>query len=152
MRRLLSLMIAVLAILALAVPATAANQRGGNGSSPIVPDHIWVDGRAHDTIILGSLPWSPENDHSFNDLYPVLNVDGTAAQGPVAAYAPTDPEYRGGRWVPEPVQWTQAAVDAGAVETIESINELHALVDAGFLEELGRNTDAAFLCPVLTNS
>ena len=135
--------------LLIAAPASAANQRGANGSGPIVPDHVYVDGDAYDTIILGSLPWNEQNSGSFNDLYPVFLPNGDPAQGPVAEFAPGDTEYRGGRWVPEPVTWTQAAVTNGDVVLITSIAQLHELERQGLIVSAGEMPGAAFLCPLL---
>lgn len=151
MRRIL-VAVSVLALaLIMAAPVMASHQRGGNGNSPIVADHVWVDGETYDTIILGSLPWSEENAHSFNTIYPVFLPNSDPAQGPVAEYAPGDTEYRGGRWVPEPAFWTQEAIDGGHFEIIESIEELHALEDAGLIVSPGEQPQLAFECPLLPN-
>lgn len=155
MKRLLVMATAAALVLATALPAVAApNNRGGNGNSPIVADHIWVDGELYDTLILGSLPYSERNAGSFNHIYPVFGPSGPAGgevQLPVAPYAPGDVGYRGGRWVPEPVKWTQEAVDMGIVENIESVEELNTFVSDGYLVSLGEMPQGAFLCPLLPN-
>ena len=152
MKRTLTLVGVIALVLVAVAPAALANNRGGNGNSPIVADHIWVDGELYDTILLGSLPYNGNNGHSFNTIYPVFMPDGvTAAQLPVAPYSPGDREYRGGRWVPEPAVWTQEAVDDGLVVNIESIEELHALEHAGLIVSLGEQPQLAFECPLLPN-
>lgn len=152
MKRILILLSVVALALATAAPALAApNNRGGGGNSPIVADHIWVDGELYDTIILGSLPYNGSNGHSFNAIYPVFYPDGSEAQLPVAPYSPGDPEYRGGRWLPEPAFWTQEAVDGGLVVNIESVGELHALESAGLITSPGPQPQLAFECPLLPN-
>lgn len=152
MRRFFVILSVVALALVTAAPVSAGNNRGGNGNSPIVADHVWVDDEAYDTIILGSLPYKDQNAHSFNALYPVFMPNGDPAQGPVAEYAPGDTEYRGGRWVPEPVTWTQYAVDHGKVVPITNIDQLHALEAAGLLVSAGENPAGAFLCPLLPNN
>ncbi len=155
MRRFFIILSVVALALVTAAPVSAGNNRAGNGNSPIILDHVWVDDEAYDTIILGSLPYNEHNGHSFNTIYPVFlpeldaNGDPVPAQGPVAVYAPGDPEYRGGRWVPEPAFWTQEAVDGGLVVLITNIVQLHALEDAGLIVSPGELPQLAFECPLL---
>ena len=151
MKRLIAIATVALLALALAAPA-AANNRTGNGHGPptFEPEHVYVGGELYDTIILGSLPYNGHNGHSFNHIYPVFGPDGPTGgevQLPVAPYAPGDPEYRGGRWVPVPLVWTDTA--PVPFPELHGVDDFAAHMAAGHLVSLGEQPQLAFECPLL---
>ncbi len=137
MKRIIILAIAVVMAVVTAAPAFAAN----NGKSPIAPDVIYADGELYGTIFLGSLPYN-NNPQAFDQLFLIEGQDN-----PVAESAPGK-GYNAGRWLPTPVSKT-ASFPMG--EVIESYEELHAAEEAGWVVIGDANTEAAFLCPLISN-
>ena len=142
MRRILTLALSAILVVAFAAPALAT-QPGDHGS-PIVPAHVYVDGETFGTIVLGELPYNG-NDQSFDELYVIMNAGGGEAQGPIAEYAPGDPEYNGGRWITTVFEWAPEATPT----VLTSFAEVHAAEMAGDLLEVGAGP--VFLCPLIPN-
>ncbi|MEX1280617.1 MAG: hypothetical protein AB1Z57_00285 [Acidimicrobiia bacterium] len=138
MRKTLVLALAVLTVLAVALPAAARSER-----APVrAVDAIYADGEAFGTILLGSIPAQPGQEHAFDTLYLVTN--GAEGQKPVAETAP-GPGYNGGRWLPTEVTW-----HADAVPTLlTSSADVLMYAQLGLLTIGAPNHDAAFICPLV---
>lgn len=137
MKRIIILAIAVVMAVVTAAPAFAAN----NGKSPIAPDVIYADGELYGTIFLGSLPYN-NNPQAFDQLFLIDGQDN-----PVAESAPGK-GYNAGRWLPTQVTTTDSFPDGTVIDSHQALLDAEA---AGWVVIGDANTDAAFLCPLISN-
>ncbi len=134
MRKTLLVAMAAMLVLAFALPASARSENAPTKIESL----IWADGDQYGTILLGSLPATHQNAHSFDTLYMFEE------QAPVAEAA-HGRDYNGGRWLPTPVTWADG-VDPYLLTSEDAVHEAAA---AGHVEIGMPQYDGAFLCPLI---
>lgn len=98
MRRVIIAMLGALMVLTMAVPVLAAP-----GNSPAVGfGELWYDGDEVRTVV----PPAAAPQAGRDTLYAIMG--GTDDQLPVAAVAPGDKDYHGGKWAFHSVTWNVA--------------------------------------------
>ena len=143
MRRLA--LMAMVAGALLAVPGTAL--AAGNGAGGVTGPAFYVDGDLYRTVGTPTdLSGTGGPDHSFDVIYAI------AEQTNVATAAPGDRDYNGGRWRVHALSFTDyeaavAAVDANGSGDLDSAEEVHAAMMAGYVN--GNDIVRSFECPVI---
>jgi len=136
-RALAAALLALATTFALALPAAA----GVTGPA------FYVDGELYRTVGTPTdFSDTGAPDHSFDVIY---DIDGATN---VAEAAPGDRDYNGGRWMVhalhvDDLKAAIAAVDANDSGTLDSAEEVHAAIAAGYAEDLG--VVRSFECPVV---
>lgn len=125
MFRKVALILSVLVLsLLLAVPAYA------NPGKPNFTKQLYGDGEVWGTKGAAALPApTGHNIQSFDKLFVITNSNNPGTQLPVAEAAPGNPDFNGGRWFTQTVEWTQTGFDAhGIVPILKSYDDvmLHA--------------------------
>ena len=147
MLRKISLLALILVLsLVAAVPAFAA---------PTFAPAIYADGELFSTQGLATLP--PPNDaknlQSFDKLFKIINSNNPDIQYAVAEAAPGNPNFNGGRWYTQTVEWTQAGFDDhGIVPILKSYDDVMLHYSLGHLTITPGSPDDSptfFLCPLL---
>jgi len=137
------------AIALAALPAAAVAAKGGSGGvSPGAA--FYVDGTPYRTVGTPTdLSSIGAPDHSFDTIY-----EFSGLQMNVAAAAPGDQDYNGGRWRVHLLDFSdyQGALDDGAVDAnnndvLDSDAEIMAAIDGGYAEDDG--VVKSFVCPVI---
>jgi hypothetical protein len=122
-------MLVVVAIVVFSLPA-AAERKGPPGFGS-----LFYDGGIVRTIV----PPAAMPFQGRDNIYPI--VDGVEGQLPVAAVAPGDPDYHGGQWAVNLVEWITEPY------LLTSENEVLAAADAGEVT-ITRLASNDFKCPV----
>ena len=95
----------LLLLLLIAMPALAMKGK------PDFGPHIYADGEAWGTKVLGELPApNDHNEQSFDKFFVFTN--GADGQLPVGEAAPRNPAYNGGRWDTYTATWNEAGIAA----------------------------------------
>ena len=144
MKRKLSLVAGLLGGLALAAVLTGVASAGVAGPA------FYVDGTVYRTVGTPTdFSGSGAPAHSFDTIY-----DLGGLQLNVAAAAPGDPDYNGGRWMVHAVSFSDyagaladPAVDLNGNDVLDSDAEVLAAIDGGYAEDLG--VVKMFECPVI---
>lgn len=116
---------------------------------------IYADGKLFSTQGLATLP--PPNDdknlQSFDKLFKIINSNNPEGQPAVAEAGPGNPNFNGGRWYTQTVEWTQAGFDAhGIVPVLKSYDDVLLHESLGHLIITPGSPDGSptfFLCPLL---
>jgi hypothetical protein len=148
--------VTVVALVALALAlSTSGASANGQGAGGVTGPAFIVDGELYRTVLTPTDLPAAAPDHSFDEIYLLGGPPGAGDQLPVAAAAPGDPDYNGGRWKVLLVTWntdyatTLAAHDTNGSGDLDSAEEVEAaLADAsgaGATEEVVRY----FACPVI---
>jgi hypothetical protein len=143
MRRILTVIAVVGALLALGISVASAN----GAPSP----SFYVDGELYRTVGTPTdLPVNEHNTHSFDVIYQFFGVQPYN----VAEAAPGDPDFNGGRWMVHGITFADyaaalAAYDANGSGAFDSDEEIEAALAGG----VGGATDIGivrvFECPVI---
>ena len=129
MRRVIIAMLAALMVLTMAVPVLAAPKAGfGN---------LYYEGDTVRTVV----PPAASPQEGVDDFYGVTN--GAIGQLGVAAVAPGDQDYHGGKWAFHAVTWN----DPEAAVLLTSAEEVLAAADNG-LVTIMRVSEMDFKCPI----
>jgi hypothetical protein len=145
MRRITLLIMVVAALMA--VPGTALAAGNGNGAGGVTGPAFYVDGELYRTVATPTdLSATGGPDHSFDVIYAI------GGQPNVATAAPGDRDYNGGRWRVHALSFTDyaaavAAADANGSGDLDSAEEVHAAMAAGFVD--GNEIVRSFECPVI---
>ena len=129
----------IVAVAAIVVPASAAGAK---------EPAFYVDGVVYRTIATPTdLSQTGAPDHSFDTIY-----DFGGLQLNVAAAAPGDRDYNGGRWRVHALAFTDyaaavAAYDANSSGDFDSDAEVAAALAGGAARDLG--VVKSFVCPVI---
>jgi hypothetical protein len=135
--------------LVFALPAFAAG--------PTFEPAIYADGEVFSTQGLAILPAPTDNNmQSFDKLFVIVNSNNPEGQLPVSEAGPGNPNFNGGRWFTQTVEWTQAGFDAhGTVPVLKSYEDImvhynlgHLTITAGSPGGPGAPPDY-FECPLL---
>lgn len=120
MKRKVVVLISVMAMALIAIGVASADP----GKPSFIP-MLYADGEVWGTKGAAALPAPNANNlQSFDKLFVIVN--GVSGQMPVAEAAPGNPNYNGGRWYTHTVEWTEDAVNAGAVVLLTSYADVHA--------------------------
>ena len=130
MRKKIVVLIVALVLLLTAVAPTLA--------APPAFGTLYYNGGTVRTIV----PAAPLNEPGSDDFYVVTNGD-VAQQFGIAAVAPGDPGYNGGKWAVHTVTWNNSA-DAILLTSAAAVQ---AAADAG-LVTIERVVEADFKCPI----
>ena len=136
-RTIAAVLFALATTLVVALPAAA----GVTGPA------FYVDGELYRTVNTPTdFSDTGAPDHSFDVIYA---IDGATN---VATAAPGDTDYNGGRWKVhalsiDDLDATIAAVDANGSGDLDSAEEVHAAIAAGYAEDTG--VVRSFECPVI---
>jgi hypothetical protein len=141
---LLAIVVMIFASSALALPG-----------SPNFGPALWGDGQLWGSKGAAMLP--PPNDYnlqSFDKLYIVTNSNNPDGQLPVAEAAPGNPNFNGGRWFSQTVEWTaDAFTDLGTVPVLTSYDAIVYYFNLGYLTITPGHPDPTsptfFECPLL---
>jgi hypothetical protein len=148
--RKLSVIFGVLVLsLVMAVPAFA------NPGKPNFSPSLFGDGKEWGTKGAAAIP--APNDHnsqSFDKLFVITNSNNPDEQYPVAEASPGNPNYNGGRWFTQTVEWTPEGFAAhGTVPLLKSYEDVmlhaglgHLTITPGTFEG---GPPAYFECPML---
>lgn len=136
---------------------TAVGAASANPGKPNFTPSLYGDGEVWGTKGTTALPApNGNNAHSFDKLFAIINSNNPDGQLPVAEAAPGNPEYNGGRWATQTVQWTQAGFDAhGTVPVLTSYAEVMVHYNLGHLTITPGSPDPVngppdyFQCPML---
>jgi hypothetical protein len=136
--------------LVFAVPAFA------NPGKPAFTSNIYADGETFGTKGAAGLPAPTENNvQSFDKLFAITNSNNPEGQLPVAEAAPGNPNYNGGRWFTQTVEWTEAGFEAhGIVPVLKSYDDVMLHYNLGHLTITPGSPDPSmtpnyFECPLL---
>ncbi|MDH3499728.1 MAG: hypothetical protein OEM97_06370 [Acidimicrobiia bacterium] len=130
-----SLWIAILA--ALMVVVTAVPAFAGNGKSPVGVGQLYHDGEVVRTVV----PPAAAPKAGIDDFYGVTN--GVKGQLGIAAVAPGDPGYHGGKWAMHLVTWNDGA-EPMLLTSAEAVQQHY---DLGHLT-ITRSPGDDFKCPI----
>ena len=115
---------------------------------------LWGDGQLWSTKLAALLP--PPNDdnvQSFDMLFVITNSNNPSGQLPVAEAAPGNPNFNGGRWFVQTVEWTaDAFAGLGTVPVLTSYDDIVYYFDLGYLTITPGSPDDRppyFECPLL---
>ena len=142
----------VLLVLALSlvavVPAFAAP------GQPNFGPQLYADGEVWGTKAAAILPAANDNNlQSFDKLFVITNSNNPAGQMPVAEAAPGNPNYNGGRWYTQTVEWTEAGFnDHGTVPVLTSYADIMTHYNLGHLSITAGSPGGPpdfFECPLL---
>ena len=123
----------VLLVLALSlvavVPAFAAP------GQPNFGPQLYADGEVWGTKAAAILPAANDNNlQSFDKLFVITNSNNPAGQMPVAEAAPGNPNYNGGRWYTQTVEWTADGMAAhNTLPVLTSYDDIMLHYDLGHL-------------------
>ena len=148
-RKSLPIISALLLALLATIPAFA--DRG----KPTFGPAIYADGQVWGTKAVTALPGPNENNvQSFDKLFVITNSNNPSGQMPVGEAAPGNPDYNGGRWFTQTVEWTDAGFVAhGTVPILTSYADIMVHYNLGHLTISSGSFDGGpppyFLCPLL---
>ena len=146
-------MIVILSIVVLAL--TAVGAASAAPGKPNFSPQLYADGGVYGTKGAAALPAPNEhNMQSFDKLFAIIN--GADGQMPVAEAAPGNPNYNGGRWATQTVEWTPEGFEAhGDVPVLTSYAEIMVHYELGHLTITAGSPDPVngppdyFECPLL---
>lgn len=139
-----------LAVLALGLgPLGGAGPALAAGAGGVTGPAIYVDGDLYRTV---GTPTDFSHTGAPEHSYDILYNFGAAQPISVAAVAPGDPGYNGGRWMVHGVTFPDyaaavAAVDANDSGDLDSAEEVEAALAAGLATDTG--VVKMFECPVI---
>ena len=149
MKKAMSVLLAMVAVLGLTATVSASP---GNGAGGVTGAAFYVDGELYRTVGTPTdLSGTKAPTHSYDAIY-VLGSE----QAPVAEAAPGDRGYNGGRWQAHLVAFnssyaaTLAAHDADANGVLDTLAEVEsALADGSAAGASDVGVVASFECPVI---
>lgn len=152
MRKVMTLVAVVAALMTLSSVAFAAPGGNGNGAGGVTGPAIYVDGEVYRTVGTPTdFSGTGAPAHSYDTIYAV-----GGGQHNVATAAPGDTDYNGGRWMVHALAYntdyatTVAGHDANGSGDLDSDEEINAaLADAGPAGATDAGIVASFECPVI---
>ncbi len=148
-RKLITLTIVLILSLVTVLPAFAAPGKPNFGPA------LWADGKQFGTKAAAAIPApNAANLRSFDKLFVITNSNNPAGQLPVAEAAPGNPNYNGGRWYTQTVEWTASGfADHGTVPVLTSYSDVMTHYKLGHLTitpgTFAGGPPAFFECPLL---
>jgi hypothetical protein len=118
-----------------------------------VENALWANGNIYSTIITDT-SFKPARNPASTDTLVNFDMSGLTGQRAVAAAAPGERDYNGGRWVVQLAFYTPAGIahfdpdgDGKVNYELTSDDEVHEAYQSGYIDLM--DTDVSFECPLI---